>query len=263
VRLWKKPLAKPDPKSASSAPYYLGTVTTSDVARARTVTAYNADAAHMLNTLAGYAAICVNRNAEAVGSVRMRLYRPAKSPGSRNGTRTVDRKTIAFLRGDATGQPSVKSMEYASDAGNMEEVVNDPVLDLYRQPNAYQSCTAFRTLHHCFKEAAGDSYVNIVGAPGEVPEALHLLYPQWTRVVPSREGLIESYLYGRDSNQAQRFRPEDIWHDNFNGAPVDGSAWIDSNSSRRVRKGGSWSNEARMCRSACREWHWQSDRYND
>ena len=57
---------------------------------------------------------------------------------------------------------------------------------------------------------------------------------------------------------------EDIWHDNFNGAPADGSAWISGdNSSRRVRKGGSWSNEAQLCRSASREWHWQSDRYND
>ena len=57
---------------------------------------------------------------------------------------------------------------------------------------------------------------------------------------------------------------EDIWHDNFNGAPADGTAWIgEGNSSRRIRKGGSWSNQARLCRAASREWHWQSDRYND
>ncbi len=56
---------------------------------------------------------------------------------------------------------------------------------------------------------------------------------------------------------------EDAWHDNFKGAPADGSAWLDENSGRRVRKGGSWSNEARLCRAASREWHWQGDRYND
>jgi formylglycine-generating enzyme required for sulfatase activity len=57
---------------------------------------------------------------------------------------------------------------------------------------------------------------------------------------------------------------EDIWHDSFNGAPADGKAWIDDHSlKRRVRKGGSWNNEPRLCRAASRDWHWQSDRYND
>lgn len=56
---------------------------------------------------------------------------------------------------------------------------------------------------------------------------------------------------------------EDNWHDNFNGAPADGKAWIDDSLGRRVRKGGSWNNDAKLCRSATREWHWQGDRYND
>jgi formylglycine-generating enzyme required for sulfatase activity len=49
---------------------------------------------------------------------------------------------------------------------------------------------------------------------------------------------------------------EDVWHDNYSSAPVDGTAWTDgeginSESSRGVR-GGSWSNDPRGCRSACR-----------
>ena len=46
---------------------------------------------------------------------------------------------------------------------------------------------------------------------------------------------------------------QDTWHDNYNGAPNDGSAWIDNeNRSRRLLRGGSWYNYSWNCRSANR-----------
>ncbi len=45
---------------------------------------------------------------------------------------------------------------------------------------------------------------------------------------------------------------EDVWHDNYDGAPTDGSAWITGNSGFRLLRGGSWSSNPRSCRSACR-----------
>jgi formylglycine-generating enzyme required for sulfatase activity len=46
---------------------------------------------------------------------------------------------------------------------------------------------------------------------------------------------------------------QDVWHDNYDGAPVDGSAWVNGgNSSRRVRRGGSWFGYPWWCRSANR-----------
>lgn len=44
---------------------------------------------------------------------------------------------------------------------------------------------------------------------------------------------------------------EDIWHDNYNGAPTDGTAWLGPGSDR-VKRGGSWCNVAVDCRSALR-----------
>ncbi len=46
---------------------------------------------------------------------------------------------------------------------------------------------------------------------------------------------------------------EDDWHDNYKGAPNDGSSWIGKKrGSARVIRGGGWNNNARNCRSAIR-----------
>jgi formylglycine-generating enzyme required for sulfatase activity len=46
---------------------------------------------------------------------------------------------------------------------------------------------------------------------------------------------------------------EDTWHENYNGAPIDGTAWVDKNDRQsRLLRGGSWRNEPRQCRSANR-----------
>ncbi|HEX5863100.1 MAG TPA: SUMF1/EgtB/PvdO family nonheme iron enzyme [Casimicrobiaceae bacterium] len=46
---------------------------------------------------------------------------------------------------------------------------------------------------------------------------------------------------------------EDVWHDNYNGAPSDGSAWLQGgDTSRRVVRGGSWGGDPRCLRLAGR-----------
>lgn len=46
---------------------------------------------------------------------------------------------------------------------------------------------------------------------------------------------------------------QDVWHENYNGAPTDGRVWESGeDSSRRRLRGGSWFSIARNCRSADR-----------
>ena len=46
---------------------------------------------------------------------------------------------------------------------------------------------------------------------------------------------------------------EDIWHDNYQGAPSDGTAWINGGDrDRKVLRGGSWDDSAWFCRAAYR-----------
>ena len=45
---------------------------------------------------------------------------------------------------------------------------------------------------------------------------------------------------------------QDEWHNSYNGAPSDGSAWEDGVGARRVLRGGGWISDAGYCRSAYR-----------
>jgi formylglycine-generating enzyme required for sulfatase activity len=49
---------------------------------------------------------------------------------------------------------------------------------------------------------------------------------------------------------------EDVWHDSYDGAPTDGSAWLSGgDSTYRMLRGGSYLNDAGRCRSACRNFN--------
>ena len=45
---------------------------------------------------------------------------------------------------------------------------------------------------------------------------------------------------------------EDNWHENYQGAPKNGSVWLSGDNSIKVIRGGSWNSFPSICRSACR-----------
>ena len=59
----------------------------------------------------------------------------------------------------------------------------------------------------------------------------------------------------------------DHWHNDYEGAPTDGSAWLDEETDdknvARVLRGGSWDFDPRLCRSASRDYCVPRDANND
>jgi formylglycine-generating enzyme required for sulfatase activity len=47
----------------------------------------------------------------------------------------------------------------------------------------------------------------------------------------------------------------DAWHSDYNSAPSNGKEWLNGDGSYRLLRGGSWGDDARLCRSACRRWY--------
>jgi len=53
---------------------------------------------------------------------------------------------------------------------------------------------------------------------------------------------------------------EDTWHDKYEGAPTDGSTWLEGkNKSRSPLRGGSWGGGVDSCRSGCRDYGYKRD----
>jgi formylglycine-generating enzyme required for sulfatase activity len=52
---------------------------------------------------------------------------------------------------------------------------------------------------------------------------------------------------------------EDCFHDNYNGAPDNGSPWLSDKCLRRVVRGGHWLSKKGAVRSASRDWWWEAE----
>lgn len=159
-------------------------------------------------------AIAVSMNARVCAAQSLRLYRKAGSAGSKlwPGRRITDRKRLKFLHGESVTTPGRKAIEYAADAGDIEEVMEHPGLTLMRQPDPGLTGPEWWHLFFWFREAVAKTFLWKGERHEGAPISLYHLYPQWTRVQPSMTTLIGGYWFGRNTAQEVFYEPQDVMY---------------------------------------------------
>jgi formylglycine-generating enzyme required for sulfatase activity len=132
---------------------------------------------------------------------------------------------------------------------------------IYRLPSEAEweyACRAGTTTPFCFGKTITPELANYdcnstygAGSKGECRE-------QTTDV-----GIFPANLFGLYDLHGNIYEwCQDEWHNHYNGAPDDGSAWVSDNDNQiRVLRGGSWQCTPWGCRSAYRFWYGRADRY--
>ena len=156
----------------------------------------------------GYVDICARKNAEAVSSNPLMLYKPR---GGRSRGRSVSRRTAAYLRGEVGVVRTKQNVMVAADDDDFELVENHAALEILERPNPWvRSGTDFRFAQQYAKELSGNSYAAWVA--GE--SALYTLNPAFVSVLPDDDGdlLIAGYAYGRDTSSPMLLLPDEVLH---------------------------------------------------
>lgn len=186
-------------KGRQTQAYIASTIRTSE--RLRSYSAYDPDAAKAISMAFGVAQIAATRVSDAVAAVPLRLYKPASASAGPGKVRPVGTATKRYLQ--CVG---VKAATYRAD-DDLEEVTDHPVLDFLARPNAYQSGWEFRHLNATFKQLTGSSYV----LPDAQDLEMHLLFPQYVRVVAGKARLVDAFIYGRSNETDITFDADEVW----------------------------------------------------
>lgn len=160
--------------------------------------------------------ICVSKNSVAVASVPLRLYVTTGAGEKqykylRKGidTRVVDKPRLKYL----SGQPNLAMR--LRKAIDVEEIVEHPFLDLWRNVNKWiDGCEMLETLD-IFLELTGDAYLYIVKDALGIPRELWNLPSQFMAPVPDKKNFIKGYLFGTNKHDAVALTPDEVLHFKF------------------------------------------------
>lgn len=189
------------------------------------------ESANLMSKSVGLASICASGNASTVATQKRRLFRSIKGTSridrSHWRAQEVNRKTLDYL---ASGQAGTKIADLVA-MGEVEEVVDHPIIDLFDRPNETMTGFEFHWLRAYVQEIAGKAYELPIYQDSEFPTSIEYLAPQHTEPYGDETGkrLIGGYRYSRWGHEVMDVPPDDVVELRFAPNPedpFDGWSWV-------------------------------------
>lgn len=183
--------------------YFDATVTVSEMSKSKWF-GDRGEASALVLRAQQTALMCAERNSRVCANQILRLYIPKRSGGKRRDwTSIVPKGRAKYLR---------KSVRYAENAGDFEEVVSHPVLDLLNAPNPIMSSVFFFQSLYMAAQMAGNGYMHCVQPTTRGVSELWPMQPQNVWIMLDRTNYVVGYGYGRDAASERAFGADEVIH---------------------------------------------------
>lgn len=174
------------------------------------------------------AGMCTRLIARNCASQPIRMFRKggkATAYESR-GIGKMRQKRLARVERSGT-----KAALYADRGGDVAEILDHPALTLMSRPNPWDVGQDFWLFHYAVMPLTGNSYHLAVtkGQNDRVPLMLLPLYPHAVNIMPSEDGLVHSYVYGRQTARQEEYGRDLVDHYKYMPAydePLYGQGWL-------------------------------------
>ena len=166
----------------------------------------------MLKRVYGYSAICADKTASFLSTVPLRLYRRTSNTAQQA---TKDARSLSAARKKhilSTSGVGAKTALWAEQAGQVEEVVDSPLLKMLHKPNDSMLGMDFMYSLYWSRATTGNSYFFVEKDGRGNVTAMYVMLSQYVRPV-LKDGILVGYSYG-DRN-AEVYNLEEIVHQKY------------------------------------------------
>lgn len=156
---------------------------------------YQREAFSFVQRYSGYVKVAASRNASAVASTDMKVYRRVKGKASSFAARRLTHKQVERI--DAFGDTRAKSVVRTSS--DIEEIIDPlhPLVSIFRTANSQMTGYELLEYTELLQALAGSFYWITTNGTDGYPTEIWPGFPQYMRPVASKETYVDHYIYGR------------------------------------------------------------------